>query len=300
MRYRIIFLGFSLFILSFLLGCDKLGLSKPKIREVITASLPVKGTVIARVNNSPITLEDLDKEIDTYNNLVPEDKPESKITTRDKKIDYLKNEMVRRTLLYQEAMNRGLDRKEEIVQALEKTKQEMLVMELIRKEAEKVDVSSKEIEDYYNNYKDQLKEPEERQLLEIVVTSEQDAKDILIQLLQGADFATLAKDHSKSASAKNGGDLGFIKKGQKSAQFDAVAFSDSLDVGKMSSIFKCPDGYYIVKLEAKRGGKQRSLADMWDDIKKGLTFLKQQKKIEDLIGKLSHDAKLEFYEGEIK
>jgi parvulin-like peptidyl-prolyl isomerase len=161
-------------------------------------------------------------------------------------------------------------------------------------------VSSKEIEDYYNNYKDQLKEPEERQLLEIVVTSEQDAKDILIQLLQGADFATLAKDHSKSASAKNGGDLGFIKKGQKSAQFDAVAFSDSLDVGKMSSIFKCPDGYYIVKLEAKRGGKQRSLADMWDDIKKGLTFLKQQKKIEDLIGKLSHDAKLEFYEGEIK
>ena len=300
MRYRIIFLGFGLFILSFLFGCDKLGISQPKLKEAITSSLPVKGTVIARVNNSPITLEDLDKEIDTYNNLVPEDKPENKITTRDKKIDYLKNEMVRRTLLYQEAMSRGLDRKEEIVQALEKTKQEMLVMELIRKEAEKVDVSSKEIEDYYNNYKDQLKEPEERQLLEIVVTSEQDAKDILIQLLQGADFATLAKDHSKAASAKNGGDLGFIKKGQKSAQFDAVAFSDSLDVGKMSSIFKCPDGYYIVKLEAKRGGKQRSLADMWDDIKKGLTFLKQQKKIEDLIGKLSHDAKLEFYEGEIK
>ncbi|MDD5196826.1 MAG: peptidylprolyl isomerase [Candidatus Omnitrophota bacterium] len=300
MRYRIIFLGLGFFILSFLFGCDKLGLAKPKVKEVLTARLPAKGTVIAKVNNAPITLEDLDKEIDVYNSLVPEDKPENKVTTRDKKIDYLKNEMVRRTLLYQEALNRGLDRKEEIVQALEKTKQELLVMELIRKEAEKVEVSSKEIEDYYNTYKDQLKEPEERQLREIVLSSEQDAKDVLIQLLQGADFATLAKARSKSLSAKSGGDLGFIKRGQKSAQFDAVAFSDSLEAGKMSSIFKCPDGYYIIKLEAKRGGSQRSLADMWDDIRKGLTFLKQQKKIEDLIGKLSQNAKLEFYEGEIK
>ncbi|MDD2679205.1 MAG: peptidyl-prolyl cis-trans isomerase [Candidatus Omnitrophica bacterium] len=300
MRYHIIFLGLSLFILSSMLGCDKLGLAKPKFKEALTAALPVKGTVIAKVNNSPITLEDLDREVATYNDLIPDDKPENKITTRDKKIEYLKNEMVRRMLLYQEALNRGLDRKEEIVQALERTKQELLVMELFRKEAEKVEVSSKEIEDYYNNYKDQLKEPEERQLREIVVSSEQDARDILIQLLQGADFATLAKDRSKSSSAKDGGDLGFIKKGQKSAQFDAVAFSDSLEVGKMSSIFKCPDGYYIVKLEAKRGGKQRSLADMWDDIRKGLTFLKQRQKIEDLVGKLSQDAKLEFHEGEIK
>jgi len=300
MKTRIIFPSICLFILSLLIGCDKIGLSKPKFKEAFTPSTVVKGTVIAKVNNQPITLEDLDKEVEAYNSMVPADKPESKITTRDKKIDYLKNEMVRRTLLYQEALNRGLDRNETIIQALEKTKQDLLVMELVRKEAEKVEVSSKEIEDYYNNYKDQLKEPEERQVREIVVGSEQEAKDILIQLLQGTDFNTLAKDRSKSASAKDAGDLGFIKKGQKSAQFDAVAFSDSLDVGKISNIFKCPDGYYIIKLEAKRGGKQKSLNEMWDDIKRGLTFLKQQKKIEDLLGKLSRDSKLEFYEGEIK
>ena len=302
MKYRIFFFSVSLFILSALAGCDKINPAQSKSKE-LSASAPsvtVKGTVIAKVNNSPIVLEDLDKEIEAYNGLVPEDKPESKITTRDKKIDYLKNEMVRRTLLYQEALNRGLDRKEEIILALEKTKQDLLVMELIRKEAENVEVSSKEIEDYYNTYKDQLKEPEERQIREIVVGSEQEAKDILILLLQGSDFSTLAKERSKDASAKDAGDLGFVKKGQKSAQFDAVAFSDSLEVGKISNIFKGPDGNYIIKLEAKRGGKQKSLNEMWDDIKRGLTFLKQQKKIEDLLGKLSRDSKLEFYEGEIK
>jgi parvulin-like peptidyl-prolyl isomerase len=300
MKSRIIFSFICVFALSQLIGCDKIGLSKPKLKEALSRATAVKGKVIAKVNNQPITLEDLDKEVEVYNSMVPEDKPEAKITTRDKKIDYLKNEMVRRMLLYQEALNRGLENKEEIIQALEKTKQDLLVVELVRKEAEKVEVSSKEVEDYYNNYKDQLKEPEERQIREVVVGSEQNAKDILIQLLQGTDFATLAKDSSKSASAKDAGDLGFIKRGQKSAQFDAVAFSDSLDVGKISSIFKVPEGYSIIKLEARRGGKQKSLNEMWDDIKRGLTFLKQQKKIDDLLGKLSRDSKLEFYEGEIK
>jgi hypothetical protein len=39
---------------------------------------------------------------------------------------------------------------------------------------------------------------------------------------------------------------------------------------------------------------------MWNDIERALTFLEQQRKIEDLISRLSRDAKIEIYEGEIK
>ncbi len=284
-----------------LAGCDKIGLAKPKTVSKPKSQIQViKGTVIAKVNNAPIILEDLNREIDAYNAMVPADKAEAKITTRDQKLNYVKNEMVRRTLLYQDALVKGLDRKDEVNQALEKTKQDLLVMELIRQEAEKVEVSSTDIEDYYNTYKEQLKEPEERQIAEIVVSSEQDAKDVLIQLLQGQDFDDLARVRSKASSAKDGGNLGYITRGKKSAQFDAIAFSDSLDVGKVSSIFKSPDGYTIIKVVAKRGGKQKSLSDMWEDIKRGLTFVKQQQKIEEMIGKLSREAKIEVYEGEIK
>ncbi len=284
-----------------LAGCDKIGLSKTKVVPKSKSQIQViKGTVIAKVNNTPIILEDLNREIDSYNAMVPPDKAEAKITTRDQKLNYVKNEMVRRALLYQDAITKGLDKKDEVNQALEKTKQDLLVMELIRQEAEKVEVSSTDIEDYYNTYKEQLKEPEERQIAEIVVSGEQEAKDILIQLLQGQDFNDLARSRSKTPSAKDGGDLGFITRGKKSPQFDAIAFSDSLDAGKVSSIFKGPDGYTIIKVVAKRGGRQRSLSEMWDDIKKGLTFVKQQQKIEEMIGKLSRDAKIEVYEGEIK
>lgn len=303
MRHRIILFGIiGLFLISGILGCDKLNIAAGK-KEVKVVAAPViqpKGAVIAKVNNISIGLEDLNDEVENYNENVPDDRPDQKITSKEKKIEYLKNEMIRRALIYQDALDKGLDRNEELKQAIEKNKRDLLVMQNIKALTQSIDATSKEVEDYYNTYKEQLKEPEERQISEIVVDSEQAAKDMLIQLLQGADFATLAKNNSKSASAKNGGDLGFIQKGKKSDQFDAVAFSDSLEVGKTSNIFKTPEGYSIIKLESKRGGKQKPLSEMWDDIKRGLIFLKQQQAIDDLVGKLSRDAKIEVYEGEIK
>ena len=258
----------------------------------------IKGTLIAKINNIPVTLEELNQEVDAYNAIVPADKPEMKLTTREKKIEYLKNEMVRRILLYQEAMDRGLERNEDVIRALEKTKMDLLVVSLIKQEAEKVSISSKEIEDYYNTYQEQLKEPEEKKIREMVLSTEQEAKDVLVQLLQGADFATLAKERSRSKSAKNGGDLGFVSKDKIFKEMANVV--DTLEVGQISSIFKGPEGYYIIKVEAKRGGKKKTLNELWDDIKRGLTFLKQQQVIEDLIGRLSRQAKIEIYEGEIK
>lgn len=303
MKSKIILFGIIGLLFSGILGCDKIkakGFGKIETKEVAKEALAIKGPLVAKVNNLPISLEDFNQEIEIFNANVPAEKPELKITTREQKVNYLKTEVVRRTLLYQEALDKRMDRNEDVNKALEKTKRDLLVLELIKESTQNIDVSSKEVEDYYNTYKEQLKEPEERQVSEIMVSSEQDAKEILIQLLQGADFATLAKERSQSPSAKKGGDLGFINKGTKSKQFDEVVFSEGLDVGKISNIFKGAEGYYIVKIEAKRGGKEKPLSEMWDDIKRGLTFLKQQKMIEDMIGKLSSEAKIEVYEGEIK
>lgn len=295
----LVILGLSALLFS---GCDKLDFLNYNKKQPLKKSSPIpyKGTLIGKVGDIPLTLEDMNQDIQSYNEMVPGDQPEKRIITRDQKIDYVKNEMVRRALLYQEALNRGLDKDEEVASVLEKTRMELTVLKLMKDETDKIEVTPKEIEEAYNTYKEQLKEPEERNIREIVVSTEQDAKDVLIQLLQGADFATLAKEKSRASSKANGGDLGFIAKGKKFAQFDAVAFSDTLDVGKTSSIFKGPDGYYILKLEAKRGGKQKSLSELYDDIKRTLLFLKKQQKLEDLIGKLSKTNKIDINEGEIR
>ena len=44
----------------------------------------------------------------------------------------------------------------------------------------------------------------------ILVSTEEQAQDIIKQLADGADFAALAKEHSKDpGTAANGGDLGY-------------------------------------------------------------------------------------------
>ncbi len=304
MKGRSFIIGLIVCISFFLVSCDKLKFSKKPAseskKEPFTSKLPVTGTVIAKVNGYPITLEDLEEEIDRYNNAVPEDKPELKITTREKKLDYLKNEVIKRILLYQEALDRGLDRNPEVIKALENTKQQLLVYQLVKEETDKVNVTPQEIKDYYNVAKENLKEPEERKIREIVVISESQAKDLLIRLLQGEDFASLARQYSKAPTAEKGGDLGFIKPGTKFKEFDEIAFSDALSVGGISSVFKGPDGYYIITVEGKKGGKQKTLSEMWDDIKRGLTFIKQQKRIDDLVGNLSRNAKIEIMEDKIQ
>lgn len=308
-------LSIFLVSLSFIVfGCEKINLfSAPKTPSLQKPQQvePVKilGPLVAKINNLSLTLEELNDEVTSYNTEIDnsdlvskEDKARLKITTREQKIDYLKNQMVRRILLYQEALKRGIDKNPDIVKALEKTKEDLLVVEIVREEAGKVAATSAEIEGFYNTNKDQLKEPEKRQIREIVVATEPEARDVLVQLLQGADFSTLAKERSKSASAKDGGDLGWIEKdnNKNPAQFNAVAFSDTLEVGKISSIFKVGDDYYVIKLEKKVGGKQKTLSELRDDIERLITVSNQQKRIDDLVGKLSQNAKIEINEGEIR
>ena len=299
---RIIF--YSVLVLSFLiLRMRKIFPKKTPGRDSVKAETPaleVKGTIVAKVNNQPIILEDLEAEIESFNEEVPMDRPSEKIDTKDKKITYLKNVVIRRMIMAQAASDKGLNQKAGSREALENFKQRLLAAELGRLEAEAVEVTSKEIEDYYNMAKEELKEPEERQLREIVLASEGDAKSIMIELLQGGDFTTLAQSRSITASRQKRRRPGAYQKGVKSAQFDDVAFSSSLDIGKTSNYFKIADGYTILRLEAKRGGKTKTLTELWDDIKTGLTFLKQQQKIEELISKLSSGAKIEVIESAIK
>ena len=77
------------------------------------------------------------------------------------------------------------------------------------------------------------------------------SKDIKQQIDAGADFATLAKKYSADSSAAQGGDLGYFKKGDNDAAFDAAAFS--LKVGQVSQPVLTQYGYDIIKVTDIKG-----------------------------------------------
>lgn len=82
--------------------------------------------------------------------------------------------------------------------------------------------------------------------LHILVDTEQQAKDILAQLEQGADFQQLAKKHSTCPSKNQGGDLGEFRQGDMVPAFDKVVFSGELlkPLGPVKTQF----GYHIIKV----------------------------------------------------
>jgi len=295
MKLRALFIFTALLVFSSV-GCKKLEDLSSKIKP-----LEPQGTVIAKVDGLYITSEQLNQEIQNYNQLV--ENPAAKITTREQKLAYLNDELIRRYLFYLDAKAKGIDQQPKVQELLRNLEINVLANQLMQNEVGNITVTSSEVEDFYKLYKDQYQQTEERRVREIAADTEQEAKDILVELLKGADFATLATQRSKAESAGKGGDLGFIKKGQRGADFaafDEVAFSRALGVGQTSNIFKIKDRYYIIKVETIRGGQVKPLSEVWDDINKTVLFLKQQQKLQEITSRLLKKNKVVVYDDKIK
>jgi peptidyl-prolyl cis-trans isomerase SurA len=78
------------------------------------------------------------------------------------------------------------------------------------------------------------------------------------QLLQGADFAELAKQYSRDASARDGGDLGTLKRGELALDIETQILS--LSPGQISSPYRSALGYHIFRLESKETLEGEGLA----------------------------------------
>ena len=69
------------------------------------------------------------------------------------------------------------------------------------------------------------------------------------ELSRGADFAELAKQHSRDASARDGGDLGTLKRGELAQDIEAQILN--LSPGQISMPYRSALGYHVFRLESK-------------------------------------------------
>ncbi len=84
----------------------------------------------------------------------------------------------------------------------------------------------------------------------ILVQTEKEANDILVQLEAGADFQMLANTKSLDAENGNGGDLGYFQKNMMIPEFGEAVFA--LKKGQLSKPIKTPFGWHIVLVEDRR------------------------------------------------
>jgi peptidyl-prolyl cis-trans isomerase C len=104
------------------------------------------------------------------------------------------------------------------------------------------------------------------------------AQDIRKKLVDGEDFATLAKAESDDAgSGANGGDLGTFGHGRMVPAFETVAFT--IPVGELSEPVKSQFGYHIIKVESRQ---EKTFVEVRPEIEKKLDAEVVKKTMDDL------------------
>ncbi len=83
----------------------------------------------------------------------------------------------------------------------------------------------------------------------ILVDSEEQCHALKQQISEGADFASLASQHSSCPSGKNGGALGEFGPGQMVPEFDKVVFS--APVNEVQGPVKTQFGYHLLEVTAR-------------------------------------------------
>ena len=80
----------------------------------------------------------------------------------------------------------------------------------------------------------------------ILVATEAECLDLKQQIEKGADFAVLARKHSKCPSSAQGGALGTFGPGQMVPEFDKVVFS--APVGEVQGPVQTQFGFHLVEV----------------------------------------------------
>ena len=105
------------------------------------------------------------------------------------------------------------------------------------------------------------------------------ASDILKQVMEGKDFAELAKQHSASPEgAQNGGDLGWFSRERMVKPFSDAAFAGK-EGEVIPNLVETQFGYHIIKITGKRAAGFKPLDEVRKQLEDQLLADKRNKKM---------------------
>jgi peptidyl-prolyl cis-trans isomerase C len=311
------------------LGPDKLTVT-PAIKD--TQQVAPKDVAVS-VDGITLKKDELAKRLNAklklYKDKIPADK---KKEVQDGLKKQLMEEFVLRTLLNNEANNKKIAATDKEIQAAinqiktnippDKKVEDFLkenqipredialgikIKKLVEMEnGKKVKPTQKEISKFYTDNKEKFTSQETVHVRHILITI--DAKDdektkaekktrienLRKQVLEGANFAEIAKNNSDCPSKENGGDLGEIKKGQTVKPFEDAAFSQ--EINAIGPVVATEFGYHIIQVLGRNPGKTVKLDEVKDKI---ALYLEQQKHTEafsQMAARLRKNAAVMYYE----
>jgi peptidyl-prolyl cis-trans isomerase C len=200
----------------------------------------------------------------------------------------IKDNLIKGEIVAQEAIKAGYDKNPEVLEQLDFIKQQLLVRTYITDYMKKNPIKDEALKAEYEKAKSG-EGSKEYKAQHILVESEKDAKDLIVQIKKGASFDKLAKEKSKDAGSKDqGGKLEWTMPSTFVKPFsDAMV---KLKKGEMTQEpVQSPFGYHIIKLEDTRNAK----VPTFDEVKDKIRQSQQQALMTKLLDDLRAKAKVE-------
>lgn len=154
----------------------------------------------------------------------------------------------------------------------------------------RVYASPADVREYYNEHKDEFTEHSKYKISQIIVwrsnySTEEEAKKkldmIRVKLAEGADFASVARQHSDGPHSKDGGDWGFV--GPNDLVKELAEILPEMKVGGVSSPVQTKVGFHIVKLTDKKDPVLKPFADVYSGIESTLRSRTYLREIDDYL-----------------
>jgi peptidyl-prolyl cis-trans isomerase C len=181
---------------------------------------------------------------------------------------------------------------------------QLLRQQLVQKEIlDKVNVSARDVQTFYDQNKDKYVEEEQVRARHILIRVPPDANpadeaklkgkadDALKRAKQGENFAALATELSDDGSKESGGDLGFFPRGRTVPAFEEVAFT--LQPGQTSEVVRTQFGYHVIKVEERKPGKALAFDEAKSQVKDDLTKRQTYERYQQYVAGLRSKAKVE-------
>ena len=250
------------------------------------ASVPPE-TVVITVGAEKITAAEFDRMID----MIPEQYRNQMRTTGRRQ--FAEN-IIRLKVMAQEAHRRKIDETPAYKSQLAFQAEQVLAQQFYQDLSKTAKADEETARKYYEDHKGDYLQVKARHILirskgspvplkkdAKELTDEEalaKAKEIRKKLVDGADFAELAKAESDDAgSGANGGDLGTFGHGRMVPAFEEVAFK--IPVGEISEPVKSQFGYHIIKVETRQ---EKTFTEVRPEIERKLDADAVKKAMDDL------------------
>jgi len=262
-------------------GCDKMpSLAQTDATAPVTKPV-VEGDVIATVNGEPLTQTMLD--VYTTQRKAQRNHPGDENSDED-----TLNELIALELMRQESVNKGLDKQPMVVAALNQQERTALAGAAIKDFMSNNPVSDEAAQELYDT---KVGKPGmEYKARHILLKTEDEAKEVISMLDNGADFSELAKEKSTGPSGSSGGELGWFGAGQMVAPFSEA--TAKLNKGEYTKEpVQTQFGWHVIMLDDSRESTPPPFADVKDRLKMLLANQKLSQHVEELKSTATIDIK---------